>query len=476
MLERHRIASCALAIALAPGAAFAMDIVEAYQAALPIDPVVASARAQYEAVREKVPQARATLLPNVNFNGTAGYTTFDTSLANRREFGNQNYSISLAYPLYRRQNTEALEQSKLGVNLAEYQFQSVQQDLILRVSQAYFDVLSAEDTISTILAQKRATSEQLASAKRNFEVGTATITDQQEAQARYDLIVAQEYAAQNDLDVKRAALAQLIGRPVPELKVLRAGIKIDPPQAEGELQWTDLARENNLQVQQAQIAAEIAKREIDRQRYGHFPTLDLVGSAGYFRGSSTVNPVNFESNSAQVGLQLTLPIYQGGGIDARVREAVSLNEKSRQDLDNARRQAEQNARQTFLGVRSGLATVQALEAALRSSKLAVDSNVLGYQVGVRNNIDVLVAQQQFFTTQRDLFRARYDVLLNALRLRATVGTLTEQDLQRVAALLVSPDAANRGLEGTSSDAATPAAGSAPALPPPPPPAAKPATR
>jgi len=280
MLERHRIASCALAMALAPAASFAMDIVEAYQAALPIDPVVAAARAQYEAVREKVPQARATLLPNVNFNGTAGYQTFDTSLADRREFGSQNYSITLAYPLYRRQNTEALEQSKLGVNAAEFQFQSVQQDLILRVSQAYFDVLSAEDTVSTILAQKRATSEQLASAKRNFEVGTATITDQQEAQARYDLIVAQEYAAQNDLDVKRAALAQLIGRPVPELKVLRAGIKIDPPQAEGELQWSDLARVNNLQVQQAQIAAEIAKREIDRQRYGHYPTLDLVGSAG----------------------------------------------------------------------------------------------------------------------------------------------------------------------------------------------------
>ena len=438
MLERQRLAASALALALLPGAAFSMDIVQAYRDALANDAIVAAARSQLSATREKVPQARAGLLPAVNANANLGYQTFDTSLAPRREFNSQNYSITLSYPLYRRQNSEVFEQSKLGVTLAEFQFESVQQDLILRVSQSYFDVLSAQDTLDTIRAQKRAISEQLASAKRNFEVGTATITDQQEAQSRFDLIVAQEFAASNDLDVKRAALAQLTGKVVPDLKVLRAGVILEPPQPARETAWTDVARSNNLVVQQAHVASDIAAREIDRQRYGHHPTLDLVGSTGYFKGGNTQVLSNFDSTSAQIGVQFVLPLYQGGGIDARVREAVSLKEKSLQDLENARRQAEQAARQTYLGVNSGLAQVQALEAAEKSSQLALDSNLLGYQVGVRNNIDVLVAQQQLFTTRRDLAKARYDVLLNGLRLKATVGALTETDLQGVAALLDAP--------------------------------------
>jgi outer membrane protein len=460
MIERPSLAACALALALLPGAAFSMDIVQAFRDSLANDAIVAAARAQLEATRERVPQARAGLLPSVNANANLNYTTFDTSLAQRREFDSQNYSISLSYPLYRRQNTEAFEQSKLGVTLAEYQFEAVRQDLMLRVSQAYFDVLSAQDTLETILAQKRAISEQYASAKRNFEVGTATITDQQEAQARFDLIVAQEFAANNDLDVKRAALAQLTGKVVPDLRVLRPGVTLEPPQPDRQTAWTDVARSNNLVVQQATVASAIAAREIDRQRYGHHPTLDLVGSTSYFKGGNTQIPNDFNSNSAQIGVQFVLPIYQGGLVDARVREAVSLKEKTAQDLENARRQAEQAARQTFLGVNSGLAQVQALEAAEKSTQLALDSNLLGYQVGVRNNLDVLVAQQQLFTIRRDLAKARYDVLLNGLRLKSTVGALSEADLQGVAALLDAPTVGN-GSSGAST---------APASVPPPPPA------
>ncbi len=363
----------------------------------------------------------------------------DISNRPRGEFTAQNYSVSLSYPLYRLQNVETFEQSKLTVSAGETQLELARQDLIVRVTLAYFDVLSAQDNLETILAQKRAITEQLAAAKRNFEVGTATITDQQEAQARYDLSEAQEAVAVFDLNVKRAALSQLIGRSAPALNVLRPGVLLEVPTPSRESDWTERARENNLTVQQARVVTEIAAREIDKQRYGHYPTLDLVGSVGYSENASVLS-INTNTTSAAIGLQLSVPIYAGGGIDARVREAVALKEKSLSDLENARRVAEQAARQSFLAVSGGLAQVRALEAAQKSSQLALDSNLLGYQVGVRINIDVLNAQQQLYTTQRDLSKARYDVILNGMRLKLTTGGLSEEDLQRVSTLLVPPKA------------------------------------
>jgi outer membrane protein len=434
----HRLHALAAAVALAclPAGASAMDLLQAYQAALAVDPVVASAEAQSAATRERIPQARAGLLPSVGANASVSRQTVDTNLAPRRDFTAQNYSISLSYPLLRLQNVEAYEQSRLAASIGEAQTAQARQDLVVRVAQAYFDVLAAQDNLATIRAQKAAITEQLAAAKRNFEVGTATVTDQQEAQARFDLSLAQEFAAQNELDVRRAALSQLIGAPVPELQVLRPGVELQAPQPARETDWTDSARQNNLAVQQAEVASEIARREIDRQRYGHYPTLDVVGSVGRAENAAA-NFIGIKSNSAAVGLQLSVPLYAGGAIDARVREAAQLRNKSLFDLDNARRQAEQGARSAFLGVNSGLAQVKALEAAERSSQLALDSNLLGYQVGVRINIDVLNAQQQLFTTRRDLARARYDVLVNGLRLKATAGTLSEDDLRAVDSLLTA---------------------------------------
>ncbi|MFP5461469.1 MAG: TolC family outer membrane protein, partial [Gammaproteobacteria bacterium] len=379
----HRLHALAAAAALAclPAGASAMDLLQAYQSALAVDPVVASAEAQSAATRERVPQARAGLLPSVGANASVSRQTVDTNLAPRRDFTAQNYSISLSYPLLRLQNVEAYEQSRLAASIGEAQTVQARQDLVVRVAQAYFDVLAAQDNLATIRSQKAAITEQLAAAKRNFEVGTATVTDQQEAQARFDLSLAQEFAAQNELDVRRAALSQLIGRPVPELQVLRPGVELQRPQPALETDWTDSARQNNLAVQQAEVASEIARREIERQRYGHYPTLDVVGSVGRAENAAA-NFIGVKSNSAAVGLQLSVPLYAGGAIDARVREAAQLRNKALFDLDNARRQAEQGARSAFLGVNSGLAQVKALEAAERSSQLALDSNLLGYQVGV----------------------------------------------------------------------------------------------
>ena len=430
----------AFVLALLPGASFAMDLVEAYRAAIAIDPAVASATSQLDATRQKVPQARAGLLPSVNATAAISRQLVDPNIGVRRSFTPQNYGVSLSYPLYRMQNVETFEQSKLAVTAGETQLELARQDLIVRLTLAYFDVLSAQDNLATIQAQKRAITEQLASAKRNFEVGTATITDQQEAQARFDLSEAQEAVATFDLNVKRAALAQLIGRPVPELSVLRPGVLLEVPAPARESDWTERARMDNLSVQQARVAAEIASREIDKQRYGHYPTVDLVGSAGYSE-SSTAQLFNINFTQALIGVQVNLPLYSGGGTVAKVREAVSLKEKSLSDLESARRQAEQTARQSFLAVNGGLAQVRALEAAEKSSKLALDSNLLGYQVGVRINIDVLNAQQQLYTTQRDLSKARYDVILNGMRLKLTTGGLSEDDMQRVSTLLEPPKAA-----------------------------------
>ena len=453
------------ALAALPGASHAMDLAQAYRDALAYDAQVASARASLAAVREREQQARAGLLPSSNLSATLNRAGVDTNLADRREFTQKIFSANLSYPLYRLQNIETFEQSKLQVAVSEAALVQTHVDLAIRVSQAYFDVLAAQDNLRTIQSQKRAITEQLASAKRNFEVGTATITDQQEAQARFDLSVAQESSAINDLLVRRSALALLIGKPVTELKVLRTGVELQPPTPARETEWTDSARQNNLAVQQARVAAEIARREIDKQRYGHYPTLDVIGSVGWSQNGNTATVVNLpgvQSYNASIGLQLNLPIYAGGGIDARVREARALLDKSQSDLETARRTAEQGARQTFIGVNSGLAQVRALEAAEKSSQLALDSNLLGYQVGVRINIDVLNAQQQLFTTRRDLAKARYDVLINGLKLKQTAGTLSEEDLQAIGALLETAPAGGDEVGATAPAPAAPAA--APAAP------------
>ena len=236
--------------------------------------------------------------------------------------------------------------------------------------------------------------------------------------------------------VRRAALSQLTGKPAQQLAELRTGITLTNPEPAVESVWTERARETNYSVIQANYSTEIARREINRQRYARRPTVDVVGSLSHNRNPSSAL-TGVESNSAALGLQLAVPLYSGGAITARVREAAANLDKANSDLEVARRAAEQASREAYLGLVSGLGQVRALEAAERSSRLALESNELGYQVGVRINVDVLNAQQQLFSTQRDLAQARYDVLVNGLRLKATTGTLQETDLRSIASLLDS---------------------------------------
>ncbi len=434
-----------LAAACVGGAAHGATLLQVYQEALANDPVIASARANLQAGREKEPQAFSQLLPQISASLTSTRTLGDISVPIAGVSGDRNnttntYLVSLTQPLFRLANWEAWQQGKLQVAATEAVYAQAQQDLIVRVSQAYFDVLASQDALATVQAQKAAITEQLASAKRNFEVGTATITDTHEAQARYDLAEAQEIAADADLQIRRAALQQIIGHAPAPLAPFKPGLKLELPQPSRVDDWVKSAENQNYSVVGQQLAFEIADREIKRNRAAHAPTLDLVASRGrnLLNGPALTTPTataTTATNSTQLGVQLTVPLYAGGLVNSRVREAVALQDKARSDLENARRTAAQGARQAYLGVTAGLAQVRALEAAEVSSQSALDSNLLGYQVGVRINIDVLNAQQQLYTTRRDLARARYDTVLNAFRLKNAAGVLKEDDVVKINTLL-----------------------------------------
>jgi len=427
------------------GFAFAADLLQVYRDALDFDAQYASARASRDAGQEKLPQGRAGLLPVIAASASTtwndvdyrrrvpGAVTLDT------QYNTNGYSLTLTQPIFRWQNIEQYGQSKLAVVQADAQFAQAKQDLILRVSQAYFETLLAQDSLNLAQAQKKAIAEQLEAAKRNFEVGTATITDTHEAQARFDLATAQELSAQNELEIKRQVLRQVIGKVPESLAALRAQVQLQRPQPDDMTKWVEAAEAGSPLVAVQEAALEIADKEINKQRAGHLPTLDLVATRG--RNSATgglaagVGLPGSDTHSSTVGLQLTLPIFAGGAVMSRDREAVALREKARADLDNTRRSAALGARQAYLGVTNGMAQVKAYEQALVSSQSALDSNKLGYEVGVRINIDVLNAQQQLFSTRRDLAKARYDTLLAQLRLKAAAGSLGEEDVQAINALL-----------------------------------------
>lgn len=432
-----------IALALAGSALnlHAADLMQTWRDAAAFDAPYAAARAARNAGLEKLPQGRSGLLPtlgltaNTTWNETES-TPRSTGTTVAKDYNSKGWSVSLSQPLFRWQNWVAYKQAEQAAAIAEMQFAQAGQDLIVRVAQAYFDVLLAQEALATAQAQKIAIAEQLQFAKRNFEVGSATITDTHEAQARYDLALATEIVAENDLAVKRQVLRTLTGKEAIALKTLRPGVQIGAPQPAAIGEWVTSAEASNLAVQIAQANLDVAAREMEKQRAGHYPTLDLVATHGHSgSGFSSTAGGGIDSKSSTLGFQLSLPIYSGGAVSSKERESAALHDKAHADLDNARRQAALGARQAFLGVNAGLAQVRALEAGVASSQLAVESNKLGYEVGVRINIDVLNAQSQLFDTKQKLAKARLDTLVAQLKLKAAAGTLAEPDLASINALL-----------------------------------------
>jgi outer membrane protein len=421
---------------------FAADLLEVYQEAKQNDSTFASAQSSWEAGQEKLPQGRALLLPNVGLSANTTYNDNNikfrdaNSTTMDRKYNTNGYTITATQPIYRKQNFAQYQQSKYQVEQANAQYSLAQQDLILRVTQVYFDVLLAQDTIAFAESQKAAIGEQLAQAKRNFEVGTATITDTHEAQARYDLVVAQEITAQNDLDIKRYALLQIIGKMPELLKTLPINLSLSAPEPNDMNYWVEQAQRESQQVKIQQAAYDIATEEVSRNRGGHYPTVDLVGTYGdNSAGNNLTSGIGNDTKSKTLGLQLNVPLFSGGAVSSRVREAIALQEKALHDLETARRNATLQARQAFLGVSAGMAQTKALEQALVSSESSLNSSKLGQEVGVRTAVDVLNAQQQLFSAKRDLAQSRYNYLLSRLRLKAAAGSLTEEDLKTINQLL-----------------------------------------
>jgi outer membrane protein len=427
------------ALAALAGPAAAEDLMQVYRDAQSYDAVFSAARYSLEAVREKLPQGRALLLPSLNLSANTTRSSIDSESDNpavspsfSRQPTSTGYSLNLTQPLYRPQNFAVYNQSEHQIRQAEATFGQAAQDLAVRVAQAYFDVLAAQDTLALVGAQKAAISEQLAQARRNFEVGTATITDTHEAQARFDLIVSQEIAARNDLDNRRQSLQLITGKEYAALSPLRADVRLPPPNPNRMDAWVDMAEKQSYAVQINEAATEVAQYEMRRQSAGHRPTLDFVASYGQSAETSSANnAVGRDLTTSSIGLQFAVPLYAGGGISSREREAAANYNKAREDLQNARRTSALAARQSFSSVSNGIVQVGALEQALVSSLSALDSNRLGYEVGVRINIDVLNAQQQLFSTRRDLALARYNTITSYLRLKSAAGSLRDADIEEV---------------------------------------------
>jgi outer membrane protein len=432
---RLRRLALLLALALPCGTSWALNLSDAYQAALAIDPRVAAARSQLAAVRERIPQANALNLPQVGASASLGRQYLDVDDGEpMRRYSPLSYGLNLSYPLYRPANRVVLDQTRMGSRIAELQLAQAEQDLALRVARSYFDVLAALDSLRTVRAQNRAVAEQYESARQRFAAGATTITDQQEAQSRLDLGRAQEVAAANDFAVRRALLSRLVGRPVETLSTLRPDVVLRAPLPDSADAWIEAAGSRNPAVQQATVVADIARAEIERARYGHRPTVDLLGSAQQGR-SIAQTTIGENTTAAGLALQFNLPLYTGGAVDARVRESIANLQRAEDEVAANRRDAQQLAQALFLTVQSGLEQVRALQAAERSSRVALDSNLIGYRVGGRINIDVLNAQQQLYNALRDLARARYDVLISGLSLRATAGELDVAALRAVDAVL-----------------------------------------
>ena len=427
------------------GVAHGQSLLELYDSARGFDANYQSVQAQFEATRLKSAQAQAKLGPtgslsvNVSKNNFS-YDPVKTSATNpsfTRFYGTNTATVVGSQPLYRPGDKAEVAQSSLQMQVVQEQLVAAEQDLMVRVSQAYFDVLAAQDTVTFVQAQKTAVAEQLASAKRNFEVGTATITDTREAQAGFDLVTAQEIAAQNDLQVKKLALDQVVGKTSTQPKSMLA--KAEPrPLSPGQVEeWVSMSSEKNPTLRQAVISLQVTELETQKAKAALKPTVDLQLSHTFNNNTngSTASTSGLTSNLTTGAVVLSWPFYTGNALDNRVRETLSLTQKAQADLDAASRTVAQNTRSAFFGVMSGVSQVKALQAAVESSQVALEANKLGYSVGVRINMNVLDAQSKLFDTKAKLAKARYDVLMGSLRLRQVSGTLQLQDLQGINNLL-----------------------------------------
>ncbi|WP_426212149.1 TolC family outer membrane protein [Massilia sp. TWP1-3-3] len=412
-----------------------------YRVAQANDPSIASARYALDSARQKIPLARAGLRPVATVTGNEGATHAETAFSDQEPVNRAvrawSWNLQVTQPVLRVGALYAIRESEFIVDQAEAQYAQARQDLLLRVAQAYFGVIVAQDAIGAAQAQVSALDEQLAQVTRGFQHGTHAVTDVDDTKSRQGSARAQLVSAQNDLDSAQANLEKITGQVPTELAVLQSTMMPPPPTADSRA-WMAQARTNHPLVRAQRAALDAARQAIKKLRSDHLPTLDLVANTGSnfsSRSLATPNDYATRANQRQIGLQLTVPLYSGGAVDARVTEAIANMDKATADLELASRQSALDARLAYAGVVNGLAQIAALDVAVASGQSALKGNRAGYRLGIRINIDVLNAEQQVFAAQRDLSKARYETLLQGLKLKAAAGALDEYDLLKVNSML-----------------------------------------
>lgn len=447
------------------------DLIQLYQEAAFSDPVLTAARFNYQASKELYWQGFSLLMPQANAtpSGTryyqhgTGSTVVSNNAGNSRVFDQKSYTVTLTQPVFNVGALELFKQGDLNTKLADMRFFLAQQDLILRVSQAYFDALTSQDNVALYKNKKDLIKQQLEVAQAKFDAGLATIVDVNTAQAAMDLATSQEITAQADLIVKRGVLEQIVGRPVGALKPLVKDAKIegvlrDPrsktkdekgnpiadsvnphlPPGQTLDDWINQAESANFNVLAGQLSVSLAESTYRGAQALNYPTVNLVGTTGYNTSNGTPNnytPSNTNVYNNTVALQMTIPLVSGGFNSSVIRQNAALVDAAKANYDNSRRTAAQNTRAAFTGFYGGLASVKAYEAAERSSTSALESSKLGFQVGTLINIDVLIALDSLINTRSLLQQARYNTILNAIKLKAHAAALTDADLIAINALL-----------------------------------------
>jgi outer membrane protein len=419
---------------------FADDILSVYQLAVESDPQLQAAKAAYQATLEVIPQSRAALLPNLGATGVVTRDRYhnrnpaagepENSYATNKTFGAQ-----LTQAIYQRESFLKLEQTDTVVAESKAQLTAAEQDLILRVATRYFLVLGAQDNLAFVKGDKEAIGRTLDQAQQRFDVGLSAITDVLEARARYDIAVSDEINAEKLLADAREALREVTGVEPGTLEVLKQEIPLIPPDPAVEEQWVTVATDQNPLLLAARAATETARQEIDIQRAGHYPTLDLTADYAWRNNDFGGFGISQERNDSSIGVQMTLPLYTGGLVSANTRQSQHQFTQAQETQVQQRRATERQARDYFRGVMTGISKVTALQQAVVSNEKALEAAEAGFDVGTRTIVDVLDTQRDLLSAKRDHARSRYDYLLDILRLKQAAGSLEENDLRLINALL-----------------------------------------
>lgn len=441
-LSRHALAIAAVAAVtlLASPAASALDLAEAWRLAVKEDATIRASMAAAEAARERLPQARAQFFPNIGFNASRARNELETTAPNllgrpqttESEYTSSNNALVIRQPIYRKQLGAQYQHAKASVAQAEAALEADQQELVNRVTQAYFETLLAEEQLRLIAQQKAAYTAQVDAARKAFAAGSGTRTDIDEAQARLDLAQADELQARQQIDLARRQLEALINQPVtgPVAPIAVGKLPLVPPTPNSLADWTARAEAASPQIAAVRAQVEMAKADVERAKAGHYPTLDAVAQVSRSL-SDNVTRVDTRYYQKQLGLQLNVPIFQGGMVNSQVREALALVEQAENKLEELRRDLGIRVHREYRGVTEGVLRIRALEQAVRSAEQLVVSSRRSYEAGARTRIDILNAEEQAARARRDLAQARFSYITSGARLKSLAGGLREQNIDEI---------------------------------------------